>query len=161
MIKNEHQYYVTKSWAEKFERAIASVRQNEQNEKNDPDGWQLLQGSYQSQLNSLQEEIAEYETLTTHDPNQPVVIKITEVNEISDVIIKARIAFKISQEELAALSGITEKEIQQHEEKDYQNASFVDVLAVTDALGIKIEQGAFVAKLYEFYKEKLAAIRQS
>lgn len=67
MIKNQHQYYVTKSWAEKFERAIASVRQNEQN---DLDGWQLFQGSYQSQLNSLQEKIAEYETLTTHDTNQ-------------------------------------------------------------------------------------------
>lgn len=45
------------------------------------------------------------------------------------------------------------KKIQQYKKKYYQNASFVNVLAVTDALGIKIEQGAFVAKLYEFYKK--------
>lgn len=160
MIKNEQQYHVTKSWAERLETAIAGVHQNQEQKKNDPDGWQILLESYQIQLESLQDEIAEYETLNAHDHSQPVVLHINEINELSNVLIKARIAFKITQKEIAACSGITEQQIKNHEEKDYQNASFVDVLAVSDVLGIKIQQGAVVAELYDFYKEKLAALRE-
>lgn len=161
MIKNEHQYQITQSWAEKFERAIASLRQNEEKKKKDPDGWQLLQDSYQSQLNALLEEMTEYETLTAHDPNQPIVLKIDDINKLSDLLIKARIALKISQKELAFLCDRTEEQINSYEDKDYQNASFVDFLTVSDALGIQIQDTSFFAELYDFYKDRLAAIRQS
>ncbi len=36
MIKNEHEYGVTKYWAERFSKAIASLRQNEEKKTNDP-----------------------------------------------------------------------------------------------------------------------------
>lgn len=45
MIKNEHEYGVTKYWVERFEEAIASRHQNEEKKTNDPDGWQGLQDS--------------------------------------------------------------------------------------------------------------------
>ena len=161
MIKNEHQYQVTKSWAENFSTAIVSLRQNEDRKNKDPDGWQLLLDSYQSQMKSLQDEIAEYEVLIAHEPNQPVVLQVNDFNQISDLLIKARIALKISQKELAYLCDRTEEQIQNYEEKDYQNASFIDFLAISDALGIQIKEGKFFAQLHEFYKDRLTALRES
>ncbi len=161
MIKNELEYSVTNSWVDKFERAIASLHQNEDKRKKDPDGWQLLQDSYQSRLDTLREEMAEYETLKAHDPSKPIVLKIDDINKLSDLLIKARIAFKISQKELAALCDRTEEQIKAYEDKDYQNASYLDFLAVIDALGINIKEGVFFAELYDFYKDRLAAIRQA
>lgn len=161
MIKNEHQYRVTQDWAEKFERSIASLLQNEEKKKNDPDGWQLLQDSYQSQLNTLRQEIAEYESIITHNPKDLVTLIITDLDELSDILIKARIALRISQKELAALSGLTESQIKSYEDKDYQNASFVDAISVSNALGIKIQKGNCVAALSDFYQERLAEIREA
>ncbi|MDF5732846.1 MAG: hypothetical protein PUP92_33845, partial [Rhizonema sp. PD38] len=80
---------------------------------------------------------------------------------LSDILIKARIAFKINLYELAVLCDRTEEQIKSFEDKDYQNASFVDFLAVSDALGIKIQEDKFVAELDGFYKEHLATIRQT
>ncbi len=160
MIKNERQYRVSQDWADKFERSIVSLRQNEEKKKNDPDGWQLLQDSYQNQLNTLRQEIAEYETITNHDPKELVNLTIADIEEISDILVQARIALKISQKELADLSGLTESEIKSYEENDYQNARFLDAISVSNALGIKIKKCDCVAELSDFYQERLAEIRE-
>lgn len=161
MIKNEHQYRVSQDWADKFERSLASLRQNEEKKNNDPDGWQLLQDSYQTQLNTIKQEIAEYETIINHDPKELVNLTIAYIDELSDILIKARIALKISQKELADLSGITESEIKSYEENDYQNARFIDAIAVSNALGIRIKKCDCVAELSDFYQERLAEIREA
>ncbi|GAA6614651.1 hypothetical protein [Scytonema sp. NUACC26] len=41
MIKNEHEYQVTKSWVDKFQQATISLSQNEEKKQKDPEGWQL------------------------------------------------------------------------------------------------------------------------
>lgn len=161
MIKNERQYRVSQDWAEKFERSITSLRQNEEKKKNDPDGWQLLQDSYQNQLNTLKQEMAEYEMLANHNPKNLVNLTITHIDRLSDILIEARIALKISPKELAELSGLTESEIKSYEENDYQNAKFVDAIAVINALGIRINKCECVAELSDFYQERLAEIRES
>ncbi|MEO0933161.1 MAG: hypothetical protein AAFY21_05175, partial [Cyanobacteria bacterium J06641_2] len=51
------------------------------------------------------------------------------------------------------------EQIQLFEDKDYQNASFVDFLAVANALGVEIVDGKFVAELDDFFKQKLAKTR--
>ena len=161
MIKDDRQYEITKMWAEKFERGRVSLRANEEKKKKDPDGWQLLQDSYECQRNKLQAEMAEYEALVKHDPSKPLVIKNPEnILEISDVIIKARIGLKITQKELAAICDRTEEEIASYEEKDYQNASFVDVIEVSTVLGIKLKEGVYMAEIDDFCQECLGAIRE-
>ncbi len=161
MIKNDLEYSVTKSWIEKFGRTLAALEQDEEKKKKDPDGWQLHHDGVLSQLEELQKQIAEYENLIAHDPNQPVALKIDDINKLSDLLIKARIAFKITQKELAFLCDRTEEQIQAYEDKDYQNASFLDFLAVSDALGIQIQEGSFFAELYDFYKDRIAVIRHN
>ncbi|NER37517.1 MAG: hypothetical protein F6J93_26740 [Oscillatoria sp. SIO1A7] len=161
MIKDDRQYDITKMWAEKFERGRLSLRANEEKKKKDPDGWQLIQDSYECQRNTLQAEMAEYEALVKHDPSKPLVIKNPEnILEISDVLIKARIGLKITQKELAAICDRTEAEIASYEEKDYQNASFVDAIAVSTVLGIKLKEGVYVAEIDDFWGKCLEAVRK-
>ena len=53
------------------------------------------------------------------------------------------------------------KKLNTSEDKDYQNASFLDFLAVSDALGVEIVNDKFIAKIDDFYLEHLAAMRQT
>ncbi len=97
----------------------------------------------------------EYETLKTHDLRIPLVLKFENINDLSLLLIKARIAAKFSQKELADLAGLTEGQIQEYEDKDYETASFLDVMAVFDALDIKIQKGEFLVPLDTLRKTQI------
>ena len=56
-------------------------------------------------------------------------------------------AAKLSQKELADLSGLTEEQIGRLEDNDYQDASFLDVLSVISALDIRVQQAEFLVPL--------------
>lgn len=159
MIKDDKQLAYTKEWAAKFEEANRKLKANEEKRRLDPAGWQLIQDSNQALRQKLISEVEEYEALEAHNPTQPLVLEIDDINYLPDVIIKARIALKLTQQELAILSDHTEEEIKAFEEKNYHNASFLDFLAVSNALGIKIENGKFIAHLDDFYQQELINIR--
>ena len=146
MIKSENQYHSTQKWLHKFEQTVSEIENNE-NLKSDPLRWKLYRDSYQSQVDELRKQVTEYETLTTHDPKNPLVLKLEDINEFPLLLIKARMAAKLSQKELADLAGLEEAKIQEYEEKDYETASFLDVMAVFDALDIKIQKGEFLVPL--------------
>lgn len=159
MIKNDLEYNVTLSWVNKMGRAIAMLERDEEKKNNDPDVWQIHYDGVTSQRQDLQEQVTEYEALIAHNPNHKIVLQIECMDELSDLLIKARIAFKITQQELAALCDFTTEQIQSFENKDYQNASFVDFLAVANALSVEIVDGKFVADLDDFFRQKLVNIR--
>ncbi|MEO0837979.1 MAG: hypothetical protein AAF063_03630 [Cyanobacteria bacterium J06643_5] len=159
MIKNDKQLKYSKEWAEKFEKTNRKLFLNEEKRLKDPEGWQLMQDSNNSLRSSLVDEIDEYEALIAHNPNNKIVLQINCMDELSDLLIKARIAFKITQQELAALCDFTTEQIQLFEDKDYQNALLMDFLAVANALGVEIVDGKFVAELDDFFKQKLAKTR--
>ena len=159
MIKNDLEYDVTLSWVNGMERAIAMLERDEEKKNNDPDVWQIHYDGVTSQRQDLQEQVTEYEALIAHNPNNKIVLQIDCMDELSDLLIKARIAFKITQEELAYLCDFTTEQIKLFEDKDYQNASYLDFLAVANALGVEIVDGKFIAELDDFFKQKLAKIR--
>lgn len=147
MIKDEKQYQYTQEWAKKFEKSIAALELDENKKTTDPDGWELLRASLQSQLDTLTEEIAEYETLTSHDVRTPIMLKLNEISYLPQLLIKARLAAKLTQKELADLAGLTEEQIREYEDKDYETASLVNFMAVIDALDLKIQKGEFLVPL--------------
>ncbi|MEH2032427.1 MAG: dienelactone hydrolase family protein [Nostoc sp.] len=65
--------------------------------------------------------------------------KVDSLNKLPNALIKARIAAKISQQELADILGIDEQRVYEYEDTDYQCASFVEILEVTTALGVEFE----------------------
>lgn len=146
MIRNEQEYRNTLYWLERFEQSIAELDNNE-SLKADFKRWKLQRDSYQSQVEDLKEQIMEYETLTNHDSQTPIVLELDDINNLPQLLIKGRMAAKLSQKELADLAGMTEEQIQEYEDKDYEDASFLDVMAVVDALDIKVVKGEFLIPL--------------
>ncbi|MEG3851085.1 helix-turn-helix transcriptional regulator [Microcoleus sp. herbarium19] len=140
-IKNEQQYQHTLDWLRRFEQSVAEFDSNE-TLKDEPVRWQLHRDSYQSQVDELKSEIAEYERLVNCNNTQPIQIKVDSLNKLPDALIKARIAAKISQQELAQILGIDPERVKQYEDTDYQCASFVEILEVSTALGVEFETAA-------------------
>jgi transcriptional regulator with XRE-family HTH domain len=101
----------------------------------------------QCHLDKFKAEIAEYEMLTSHDSQAPIVLELDDIDYLPDILIKARIAAKLSEKELGALCGCTEEQIKRYEKDDYQSASFLDFRRVIFALNIKIQSGKFLVEL--------------
>ncbi|MFK5143472.1 helix-turn-helix transcriptional regulator, partial [Klebsiella pneumoniae] len=73
-----------------------------------------------SQLEDLEDEILEYETLRA---GQLSTIKVETFDELADGLIKARIAAGLSQKQLADRLGVKEQQIQRYESERYASAS--------------------------------------
>jgi DNA-binding XRE family transcriptional regulator len=147
MIKNEKEYKFTQELVGEFDKSIAALERDEVRKKIDPDGLELKRGSLQCHLDKLKAEVAEYERLTSHDRHTPIVLKLDDINDLPQILIKARMAAKLSQQELARLAGLTEEQIKHYEDNDYEDASLLDVKFVIDALDIKIQKGEFLIPL--------------
>jgi transcriptional regulator with XRE-family HTH domain len=70
------------------------------------------------------------------------------------VLIKARIAAKIIQKELADRLGLEESRIKQYEDSDYQCASWVKIIEVTEALAVELKAACFVVDFQEMETRK-------
>lgn len=155
IIKNEQQYQNTLDCLRRFEKSLAELAGNE-NLKLEPVRWQLYRDSYQSQVEELKAEIAEYERLMNCHQNQPIKIKVESINKLPDALIKARIAAKMSQQEVAELLGIEAERVRQYEDSDYQCASFIEILEVSTALGVEFETAVMRVDF-----EEIAAVKKS
>ncbi|RUT08233.1 hypothetical protein DSM106972_014010 [Dulcicalothrix desertica PCC 7102] len=147
MIKNNWEYEVTQDCIEKFEKSIAAIEKDEERKTNDPERWAMRRGAAQCHLDKLEAEKAEYEMLTSHDSQAPIVLELDDIDYLPDILIKARIAAKLSEKELGALCGCIEEQIKRYEKDDYQSASFLDFRRVIFALNIKIQSGKFLIEL--------------
>lgn len=85
--------------------------------------------------------------LIAHDSQAPIILELDHIDYLPDILIKARIAAKLSEKELGALCGLTEEQIKRYEKDDYQSASYLNVRGVIFALNIKIQSGKFLVAL--------------
>lgn len=139
MIKNERQYRITKTQAQKFEQALAQLAASEAAKQENPLLWQLQKEAIESQLQELREELEEYEALTSSSPSRPVGLVINSLSELPAALIKARIAAKLSQKALAERLGLKEQQIQRYEATEYASANLARVIEVSETLGLKLE----------------------
>jgi transcriptional regulator with XRE-family HTH domain len=147
MIKNEKEYNFTQQLAGEFEASIAALEKDEIRRNNDPDREEVMRSSLKCHLDQLKSEISEYERLTSHDSQTPIFLTLEDIDYLPQILIKARMAAKLSQKELADLTGLTEEQIKRYEDNDYEDASFMDVRFVINALEIKIQKGEFLVAL--------------
>jgi transcriptional regulator with XRE-family HTH domain len=139
MIKDELQYEVSKEWVEKFNKTLAAMERDEEAKRKDFLKWDAGRGAIQCHLDQLHEEIAEYERLINCDKSEPIEIVVENLNKLPDALIKARIAAKMSEKELAEMLEIDEQRIKEHEAKNYRYASFVELLDISFALGVEFK----------------------
>ena len=84
-----------------------------------------------SQLETLQNEIKEYERLQR---TKPAKLKLEQLNDVPRTLIRARISSGLSQRQLAERLGLKEQQIQRYEATNYETASLRRVLEVAAAL---------------------------
>lgn len=138
MIKNEKQYEYSKECANKFAYSIDLIQKDEDWKHRDPESWQLDIDVKSSHLKVLQEEIREYENLISCHNTRTLQVSFGSLHELLDSLVKARIAAKISQKQLADILGIDEQRIRQCEDKNYRCATVSEIIQVSAALGIEI-----------------------
>ena len=136
MIKNERQYRITRTQAERFARTLEGLRERPEG----IDGIHPLIAQAQvdavsSQLADLEAELCEYEAVKEGR------FQIDELNVVAvlpALLIKARIARGLSQRELADRMGLKEQQIQRYEATDYATAKWSRIREVADVLTMEI-----------------------
>ena len=139
MITNEKQYRSTRTEAERLRAALNALK--------DPaapsDVHPLLQAAQRSglvsQLEELDGELSEYEQLRA---GEITILEAAGLEELPDILIRARIARGMSQRDLAEFLGLKEQQIQRYEADRYRSASLERLGEVSDALGIKLNERA-------------------
>jgi ribosome-binding protein aMBF1 (putative translation factor) len=135
MITNERQYRITRNWLERFEQARAGVEA--QGTELHPRARQALRDQYDSQIEELREQLAEYEALRR---GQVTVLELNSLAELPEALIRARAAAGISQAALAKRLGLKKQQVQRYEASRYAGVSLERLQAIADALGVTIRE---------------------
>lgn len=135
MIKNERQYRITKAQASRFRRTLEEIQQGRGiSDRVHPRIVQAQIDAVASQLADLEADIQEYEALQRGEFQ---VGQLVFVDELATMLIKARIANRLSQKDLAQRLNLKEQQIQQYEATDYTSASLRRLQEVAHALGVE------------------------
>ena len=140
MIKNERQYRITKSEADKFRASLEGWSPNPPAGV-DPIIHAAQKSALESQLQDLKREVAEYENLRSG--RQPL-LEAGSFDEFPDALVKSRIASGLSQKELAERLGLKEQQIQKYEATNYSAASLSRMSEVVKALGLNVRNEVFL-----------------
>ncbi|HAL47943.1 MAG: helix-turn-helix domain-containing protein [SAR202 cluster bacterium] len=140
MIKNERQYRITKAQAAKFADALTNFR-TELVEPLHPLLIKAHEDALKSQMADLEEELREYESLRAGNFDWG---ELNVIAELPKALIRARIAKRLSQKDLADALGMKEQQIQRYEATEYASASLARITEVVQALGGESESSRFV-----------------
>ena len=132
MIKNERQYRIAKAQVAKFEGALKTFASKSRKDKaTHPKLVRAQKDGIQSQLDSLNGEVREYEELQNGKVAAPDLGYIAVVPQD---LIRARIAAGLTQKDLAKRLGMAEQQIQQYEAKDYESVSLARIAEIAKAI---------------------------
>ena len=132
MIKNERQYRITRTQANRFSQTLQSLRdRRDEAEDVHPLIAKAQEEALSSQFADLESEMREYESLKAGEFQFD---ELRSVTQIPAALIKARIAQGLSQKSLADRVGVKEQQIQRYEATDYASASLSRIREVATAL---------------------------
>ena len=136
MIKNERQYRITRTKAERFARTLEGLRERPEGVDGiHPMIAQAQVDAVSSQLADLEAELREYEAIRE---GKFQAEELSVVADLPALLIKARIAGGLSQRELADRMGLKEQQIQRYEATDYATAKWSRIREVAGVLSMEI-----------------------
>jgi transcriptional regulator with XRE-family HTH domain len=133
MIKNEKQYQVTQKKLAEFKVALQLLLGNQEMS---PEEIEIRRGFTESQMEVFLEEMQEFEKLKG---GKVPWLDLKSFSDISDMLIKARIAKGWNQGELADKLGLKAQQIQRYESTDYETASFARMMQIFDTLELELK----------------------
>lgn len=138
MIKNEKQYRMTKTQADRFRQALAELGARPNRSRTARLGKAEID-ALKSQLHDLETELKEYESLRS---GKRRTLTLNSIEDLPRTLIQARIASGLSQEGLAHKLGVKTQQIQRYEATDYQSANLERINEIARLLGVKLRRGA-------------------
>ena len=129
MIKTGAQRARTLTQIEGFSRALAQADQGSPGKKA-----AAIRGSYEGMIRQLQDEVREYDQLTSGEFTLPALERL---DQIAPYIVKLRIARGMSQTELANRLGVSKQVVSRNEEDEYQGVAILRLQEILDVLRIR------------------------
>jgi HTH-type transcriptional regulator/antitoxin HigA len=145
MITNERQYNATKASARFFEEALEHA--DDPYPHHSPELHEALRRGIASDLAHLREELQEYEDFRAGKIRE---VTIERLDDLPDILIRARIASGLTQRELAEDLEIKEQQVQRYEATRYKSASLTRLISVARALEIEVRIQATLPNGAEF-----------
>jgi HTH-type transcriptional regulator / antitoxin HigA len=134
VITNEVHYRATKSHLDRFEQAAANIK-SRRGKRTKLDRLEL--DAVRAQADDLRAELADFEQLRD---GKLSTFDAASLEELSTVLVKARIARGWTQRQLAEALGMAEQQIQRYEANDYRSTSLARLCDVANALGVTVAQ---------------------
>ncbi|MFY9512887.1 MAG: helix-turn-helix transcriptional regulator [Rubrivivax sp.] len=133
MITNQRQYLNTQAQAERFRQALAAPDAPDVH----PKAAKAMRGGLQSQLDDLEAELSEYDTLRQ---GKVITLEAESIVGIGVVLIKARIVRNLTQKELAERLDLAEQQVQRYEATQYRGVAAERLQQVADALQLRVRE---------------------
>ncbi len=92
--------------------------------------------TFLQRLAALREQLREYEALRSAKRR---MLPLKSVEELPQILIQARIAADLSQEQLAYMLGLKTQQIQRYEATGYASASWTRITRVLRALSVSLQ----------------------
>ena len=137
MIKNERQYRITKAQITKFSSALDSLLEQAQADQSmHPLLRKAEREALESQRSELSVLVEEYEALKAGEYS---VLEVNSLEELPQVLIKARISAGLTQKDLAQRLELKSQQIQRYEDTEYASVSLTRLVEISKALGIQVQ----------------------
>jgi len=136
MIKNERQYRITKSQLDRFQALAEDLRTAPAAGQSDL-RHKLEVAAAEAQVDELRSQVLDYEGL--RDGRIPVG-EARSLEELPDLLIRARIARSLTQKALADKMGLKEQQIQRYEASRWSGASLARLIEVARLLNVAVDR---------------------
>jgi HTH-type transcriptional regulator/antitoxin HigA len=137
MIKNERQYRLTRSQLKAFQESRKQLENAAAPPGVDPRMVEIQRQALKSQEEDFFEELKEYDRLRDGKPKRFVAHSF---HQLPSLLIKARIARRLTQKDLGCKLNVSEQQIQRWESNDYSGVSLDTIQNVVEALGIELRE---------------------
>jgi len=133
MITNDVQYRTAKAQVDRLERLLAELSERPIDSEDGELRRNLESRTVEGQMNELRTQLLEYDAL--REGRAPVG-ELSSLDELPQLLVRARIAAGLSQRLLAERLGLKEQQIQRYESTDYASASLARLRQVAAAVGL-------------------------
>jgi DNA-binding Xre family transcriptional regulator len=133
VITNQRQYLVAQSQAARFRQALAAPDAPGLH----PKAVKAMRAGLRSQLDDLEDELAEYDALSQ---GQITAFEADSIVGIGTALIKARIVRNLTQKELAERLALAEQQVQRYEATQYRGVAAERLQEVADALRLHVRE---------------------